>query len=129
MPSCNSQRHHTLAPARHLVLPLLKHPLRGAAPVAVPCPLNATTPKDPPAPHQRRPQHAEAHTSACRNQLISPCRPYQYSAVPLHKTLLDIYKASVHSSALLVGQRMMYEKSSMDADVLDESELALWCWR
>ncbi|CAD6225978.1 unnamed protein product [Miscanthus lutarioriparius] len=56
-------------------------------------------------------------------------RPYQYSAVPLHKTLLDICEASVHSSVLLVGQRMMYEKPSLDADVLDESELALWCWR
>ncbi|XP_062207753.1 chromatin assembly factor 1 subunit FSM-like [Phragmites australis] len=37
--------------------------------------------------------------------------------------------ASVRSSVLLIGQRMMYGKSSPDADVLeDESESALWCW-
>ncbi|XP_071681398.1 chromatin assembly factor 1 subunit FSM-like [Lolium perenne] len=37
--------------------------------------------------------------------------------------------ASVRSSVLLIGQRMMYGQSSPDADVLeDESELSLWCW-
>uniref|UniRef100_A0A0A9GWK5 Uncharacterized protein n=1 Tax=Arundo donax TaxID=35708 RepID=A0A0A9GWK5_ARUDO len=37
--------------------------------------------------------------------------------------------ASVRSSVLLIGQRMMYGKSSPDAEVLeDESESALWCW-
>ncbi|KAL6616531.1 hypothetical protein ACP70R_038801 [Stipagrostis hirtigluma subsp. patula] len=37
--------------------------------------------------------------------------------------------ASVRSSVLLIGQRMMYGKSSPDADVLeDDSESALWCW-
>ncbi|XP_062228383.1 chromatin assembly factor 1 subunit FSM-like [Phragmites australis] len=37
--------------------------------------------------------------------------------------------ASVRSSVLLIGQRMVYGKSSPDADVLeDESESALWCW-
>lgn len=36
---------------------------------------------------------------------------------------------SVSSSTLLVGQRMMYGKSSLNADVLeDESESALWRW-
>ncbi|XP_051205182.1 chromatin assembly factor 1 subunit FSM [Lolium perenne] len=37
--------------------------------------------------------------------------------------------ASVRSSVLLIGQRMMYGQSSPDADVLeDESEMSLWCW-
>ncbi|KAI4973364.1 hypothetical protein ZWY2020_035625 [Hordeum vulgare] len=37
--------------------------------------------------------------------------------------------ASVRSSVLLIGQRMMYGQSSPDADVLeDESDLSLWCW-
>ncbi|CAM0911574.1 unnamed protein product [Alopecurus aequalis] len=37
--------------------------------------------------------------------------------------------ASVRSSVLLIGQRMMYGQSSPDADVLeDESELSFWCW-
>ncbi|XP_044965633.1 chromatin assembly factor 1 subunit FSM-like isoform X2 [Hordeum vulgare subsp. vulgare] len=36
--------------------------------------------------------------------------------------------ASVRSSVLLIGQRMMYGQSSPDADVLeDESDLSLWC--
>jgi len=45
------------------------------------------------------------------------------------KGLEGVSTASVRSSVLLVGQRMMYGKSSPDADVLeDESESALWCW-
>ncbi|KAL6840335.1 hypothetical protein ACP4OV_030145 [Aristida adscensionis] len=41
----------------------------------------------------------------------------------------SVSAASVRSSVLLIGQRMMYGKSSPDADVLeDESESALWCW-
>ncbi|CAO1942635.1 unnamed protein product [Urochloa humidicola] len=45
------------------------------------------------------------------------------------KGLDGVSTASVRSSVLLVGQRMMYGKSSPDADVLeDESESALWCW-
>ncbi|KAG2593530.1 chromatin assembly factor 1 subunit FSM-like isoform X2 [Panicum virgatum] len=45
------------------------------------------------------------------------------------KGLQGVSTASVRSSVLLVGQRMMYGKSSPDADVLeDESESALWCW-
>ncbi|CAO1944071.1 unnamed protein product [Urochloa humidicola] len=45
------------------------------------------------------------------------------------KGLDGVSTALVRSSVLLVGQRMMYGKSSPDADVLeDESESALWCW-
>lgn len=45
------------------------------------------------------------------------------------KGLEGVSVTSVRSSVLLVGQRMMYGKSSLDADVLeDESESALWCW-
>jgi chromatin assembly factor 1 subunit A len=45
------------------------------------------------------------------------------------KGLEGVSTASVRSSVLLVGQRMMYGNSSPDADVLeDESESALWCW-
>ncbi|CAL4953256.1 unnamed protein product [Urochloa decumbens] len=45
------------------------------------------------------------------------------------KGLDGVSTASVRSSVLLVGQRMMYGNSSPDADVLeDESESALWCW-
>ena len=45
------------------------------------------------------------------------------------KGLEGVSVASVRSSVLLAGQRMMYGKSSPDADVLeDESESALWCW-
>ncbi|KAF0920479.1 hypothetical protein E2562_035378 [Oryza meyeriana var. granulata] len=41
----------------------------------------------------------------------------------------DVSVASIRSSVLLIGQRMMYGQSSPDADVLeDESEMALWCW-
>lgn len=37
--------------------------------------------------------------------------------------------ASVRSTVLFVGQRVMYGISSADADVLeDESESCLWCW-
>ncbi|KAL5199614.1 hypothetical protein ABZP36_020817 [Zizania latifolia] len=37
--------------------------------------------------------------------------------------------SSVRSSVLLIGQRMMYRQSSLDADVWeDESDAALWCW-
>ncbi|CAL9098355.1 unnamed protein product [Musa textilis] len=37
--------------------------------------------------------------------------------------------ASVRSTVLFVGQRVMYGISSADADVLeDESETCLWCW-
>lgn len=45
------------------------------------------------------------------------------------KGLEGVSVASVRSSVLLAGQRMMYGNSSLDADVLeDESESALWCW-
>jgi chromatin assembly factor 1 subunit A len=61
------------------------------------------------------------------------------SSIGLTKLVEEIYEklkgaegvseASVRSSVLLIGQRMMYGKSSPDADVLeDESESALWCW-
>jgi chromatin assembly factor 1 subunit A len=61
------------------------------------------------------------------------------SSLGLTKLVDEIYEklrglegvsvASVRSSVLLAGQRMMYGKSSPDADVLeDESESALWCW-
>ncbi|TVU36196.1 hypothetical protein EJB05_18118 [Eragrostis curvula] len=61
------------------------------------------------------------------------------SSLGLTKLVEEIYEklkgtegvseASVRSSVLLIGQRLMYGKSSPDADVLeDESELALWCW-
>ncbi|KAK3162717.1 hypothetical protein QOZ80_1BG0092860 [Eleusine coracana subsp. coracana] len=61
------------------------------------------------------------------------------SSLGLTKLVEEIYEklkgtegvseASVRSSVLLIGQRMMYGKSSPDADVLeDESESALWCW-
>ncbi|KAJ1700614.1 hypothetical protein LUZ63_000393 [Rhynchospora breviuscula] len=37
--------------------------------------------------------------------------------------------ASVKSSVLLLGQRVMYGTSKADADVLeDESDSCLWCW-
>ncbi|KAF7067026.1 hypothetical protein CFC21_072945 [Triticum aestivum] len=45
------------------------------------------------------------------------------------KGIEGVSVASVRSSVLLIGQRMMYGQSSPDADVLeDESELSLWCW-
>uniref|UniRef100_J3LIU7 Uncharacterized protein n=1 Tax=Oryza brachyantha TaxID=4533 RepID=J3LIU7_ORYBR len=45
------------------------------------------------------------------------------------KGMEGVSAASVRSSVLLIGQRMMYGQSSPDADVLeDESEMALWCW-
>ncbi|KAL5221591.1 hypothetical protein ABZP36_026304 [Zizania latifolia] len=45
------------------------------------------------------------------------------------KGMEGVSVASIRSSVLLIGQRMMYGQSSPDADVLeDESEVALWCW-
>jgi hypothetical protein len=60
------------------------------------------------------------------------------SELPLSKLVEEIYEkvkgsgvtlASVKSSVLFVGQRVMYGVPNAEADVLeDESEACLWCW-
>jgi chromatin assembly factor 1 subunit A len=60
------------------------------------------------------------------------------SELPLSKLVEEIHEkakgsgvtvASVKSSVLFVGQRVMYGVPNAEADVLeDESEVCLWCW-